>query len=196
MQLSDFFSIFCNRETYTLIETFPASNTTRTVRKRRKSTLWGRDLPFHNANSEMCRTLKDAEDINTILWQQQAFITSRFWEAILITRAVDSTCHTTAGWLCNLRRSIKSIYKENQVVLVFFIMQYSCCMPTVTENVMFQNPKGENQGVLSTRIHVLSSPIVQITLSTILFKEDWKNTAAFFQLQCHTCPCYVYGIAV
>lgn len=55
------------RETYTLIETFPASNTTRTVRKRRKSTLWGRDLPFHNANSEMCRTLKDAEDINTIL---------------------------------------------------------------------------------------------------------------------------------
>ncbi|XP_069835282.1 microsomal triglyceride transfer protein-like isoform X2 [Dendropsophus ebraccatus] len=55
------------RETYILTETFPVSNATRTVRKRRSSTLWGRDFPFHNANSEMCRTLKDAEDISTIL---------------------------------------------------------------------------------------------------------------------------------
>ncbi|XP_056386719.1 microsomal triglyceride transfer protein large subunit-like isoform X2 [Hyla sarda] len=55
------------RETYILTETFPASNTIYTVRKRRKSTLWGRNFPFHKANSEMCRTLKDAEEISTIL---------------------------------------------------------------------------------------------------------------------------------
>ncbi|KAM4034918.1 microsomal triglyceride transfer protein-like [Anomaloglossus baeobatrachus] len=52
------------RETYILTETFPASNTTHTVRKRRTSTLWGRDFPFHNANSEMCKKLKDTEDIS------------------------------------------------------------------------------------------------------------------------------------
>ncbi|XP_071986035.1 microsomal triglyceride transfer protein-like [Engystomops pustulosus] len=55
------------RETFILTETFPASNTTQTVRKGRTSTLWGRDFPFHKANSEMCRTLKDAEDISTLL---------------------------------------------------------------------------------------------------------------------------------
>ncbi|XP_040291483.1 microsomal triglyceride transfer protein-like [Bufo bufo] len=55
------------RETYILAETFAASNTTRTVRKRRTSILWGREFPFHNANSEMCRTMKDAEDISTVL---------------------------------------------------------------------------------------------------------------------------------
>ncbi|XP_075697811.1 microsomal triglyceride transfer protein large subunit-like isoform X2 [Rhinoderma darwinii] len=54
-------------ETYILTETFPASNTTHTVRKRRTFTLWGRDFPFHNANSEMCRTLKEAEDFSTIV---------------------------------------------------------------------------------------------------------------------------------
>ncbi|KAG9485229.1 hypothetical protein GDO78_008356 [Eleutherodactylus coqui] len=59
------------RESYILTETFPASNTTRTVRKGRTSTLRGRDFPFHNANSEMCRTLKDAEDISSMLGQLQ-----------------------------------------------------------------------------------------------------------------------------
>ncbi|XP_069609303.1 microsomal triglyceride transfer protein-like [Ranitomeya imitator] len=52
------------RETYMSTETFPASNITHTVRKGRTSTLWGRDFPFHNANSEMCKKLKDTEDIS------------------------------------------------------------------------------------------------------------------------------------
>ncbi|KAM3913836.1 microsomal triglyceride transfer protein large subunit-like [Leptodactylus fuscus] len=55
------------RETYILHETFPASNTSHIVRKRRISTQWGRDFPFHNANSEMCRTLKAAEDVSSVV---------------------------------------------------------------------------------------------------------------------------------
>ncbi|XP_075073136.1 microsomal triglyceride transfer protein-like [Mixophyes fleayi] len=54
------------REIYFLTESFPEMNTTRTVRKGKKSTLWGRDFPFHNSNSEMCRTLKVEEDAGTI----------------------------------------------------------------------------------------------------------------------------------
>ncbi|KAM4702931.1 microsomal triglyceride transfer protein-like [Rhinophrynus dorsalis] len=45
------------REKYILTETFPEKNITHTVRKGRKSTLWGRDFPFHSANSEMCKNL-------------------------------------------------------------------------------------------------------------------------------------------
>ncbi|KAM5140448.1 microsomal triglyceride transfer protein large subunit-like [Mantella aurantiaca] len=52
------------RETYIITESYPEANTSRTVRKGRKSTWWGRDFPFHHANSEMCRSLK-AEDIAT-----------------------------------------------------------------------------------------------------------------------------------
>ncbi|XP_072279996.1 microsomal triglyceride transfer protein-like isoform X2 [Pyxicephalus adspersus] len=55
------------RETYTITESFPEVNTTHTVRKGRKSTLRGRDFPFHHANSEMCRLLKAEEDIVTDL---------------------------------------------------------------------------------------------------------------------------------
>ncbi|XP_068113642.1 microsomal triglyceride transfer protein-like isoform X2 [Hyperolius riggenbachi] len=51
------------RETYILTESFPETNTTHTVRKGRKATLWGRDFPFHHANSEMCRTLQGDEDL-------------------------------------------------------------------------------------------------------------------------------------
>ncbi|XP_063814876.1 microsomal triglyceride transfer protein-like [Pseudophryne corroboree] len=55
------------RETYIITESFPEMNATHTVQKGRKATLWGRDFPFHNSNSEMCRTLKVEEDTSTIL---------------------------------------------------------------------------------------------------------------------------------
>ncbi|XP_018430443.1 PREDICTED: microsomal triglyceride transfer protein large subunit-like [Nanorana parkeri] len=51
------------RETYIITESFPEANTTHTVRKGRKSTVWGRDFPFHHANSEMCRQLKAEEEV-------------------------------------------------------------------------------------------------------------------------------------
>ncbi|XP_053307148.1 microsomal triglyceride transfer protein-like [Spea bombifrons] len=47
------------RETYILSETFPEKNT---VRKGRKSTLWGRDFPLNDANSYICRRLKAGDD--------------------------------------------------------------------------------------------------------------------------------------
>ncbi|KAM8924580.1 microsomal triglyceride transfer protein-like [Pelodytes ibericus] len=50
------------REIYILSESLPGKNTTHTVRKGRKSTVWGRDFPLSGANSEMCRRLKAEND--------------------------------------------------------------------------------------------------------------------------------------
>lgn len=55
------------RETYIITETYPEAHTTHTVRKGRKSTLRGRDFPFHYVNSEMCGLLKAEEDVITKL---------------------------------------------------------------------------------------------------------------------------------
>ncbi|XP_053548008.1 microsomal triglyceride transfer protein [Bombina bombina] len=53
------------REKYTVMESLPEKNITRTVRKGRKSTIWGRDFPLHHANSEMCKSLlSDTEHIH------------------------------------------------------------------------------------------------------------------------------------
>ncbi|KAM9324995.1 microsomal triglyceride transfer protein-like [Gastrophryne carolinensis] len=51
------------REAYITRESFLETNATHTVRKGRKSIMWGRDFPFHHANSEMCRALKAEEDL-------------------------------------------------------------------------------------------------------------------------------------
>ncbi|OCT59812.1 microsomal triglyceride transfer protein [Xenopus laevis] len=50
------------RETYIVSESLPEKSMTYTVRKGRKATLWGRDFPFHNSNSEMCRSLLTADE--------------------------------------------------------------------------------------------------------------------------------------
>ncbi|KAM4636003.1 microsomal triglyceride transfer protein-like [Discoglossus pictus] len=59
------------RETYIVSETFPEKNITWTVRKGRKSMLWGRDYPLHQGNSEMCKSLlgddNEMGDLRTLL---------------------------------------------------------------------------------------------------------------------------------